>query len=92
MKEFVLTQITGQYYQDLKTTRELKISFDRLHSRTLVQWILKSMPSTAVRYLSLLCNSESDIKDVELLARFKDLHAQLEASMEMKLKFINSFN
>ncbi|KAJ0482312.1 hypothetical protein HanIR_Chr13g0652521 [Helianthus annuus] len=48
------------------------------------------MPSTAVHDLCVVSNIECGNGDVEFMAMLKDIHQEVQQSMELKLSFLNS--
>ncbi|MFS7937502.1 hypothetical protein Hanom_Chr05g00428311 [Helianthus anomalus] len=84
----------GQVYVDRATLQELKRCFDGLHlglfMRGHVSRNLMAMPSTFVRDLCVVSNIECSDRDVEFMARLKDIHQEVQHSVELKLKFLNS--
>ena len=96
MKQTILKEIKEQYFADLATTRDLTKCFDGLRFGNLkwdeLSMIFRSIPLTAVRDFSLLYNSEAGNKEVEVMAKLKDLRSQIQTLMELKLKFLNYFD
>ncbi|KAJ0453230.1 hypothetical protein HanHA300_Chr15g0588021 [Helianthus annuus] len=87
-------QIEEQVYEDRATLQELKRCFDGLQvglfMREQVSRNLMRMPSTSVRELCVVSNIECGDRDVEFMAMLKDIHREVQQSMELKLKFLNS--
>ncbi|KAF5803764.1 hypothetical protein HanRHA438_Chr06g0284371 [Helianthus annuus] len=74
--------------------QELKRCFDGLHlgllTRDQVSRNLMAMPTTSVRDLCVASNIECGDRDLEFMTNLKDIHREVQYSMELKLKFINS--
>ncbi|KAJ0888849.1 hypothetical protein HanRHA438_Chr09g0406581 [Helianthus annuus] len=87
-------QIEEQVYEDRATLQELKRCFDGLQvsmfTREQVSRDLMRMPSTSVRELCVVSNIECGDRDVQFMAMLKDIHREVQQSMELKLKFLNS--
>ncbi|KAJ0654451.1 hypothetical protein HanOQP8_Chr15g0595121 [Helianthus annuus] len=83
-------QIEEQVYEDRATLQELKRCFDGLQvglfMREQVSRNLMRMPSTSVRELCVVSNIECGDRDVEFMAMLKDIHREVQQSMELKLK------
>ncbi|KAJ0707558.1 hypothetical protein HanLR1_Chr09g0319851 [Helianthus annuus] len=94
LKQRFIKQVKDQVYEDRATLEELKRCFDGLHlglfMRDQVSRNLMVMPSTSVRDLCVVSNIECGDRDVEFMAMFKDIHREVQYSMELKLKFLNS--
>ncbi|KAJ0784708.1 hypothetical protein HanLR1_Chr01g0034881 [Helianthus annuus] len=84
-------QIEEQVYEDRVTLQELKRCFDGLQvglfTREQVSRDLMRMPSTSVYELCVVSNIECGDRDVEFMAMLKDIHREVQQSMELKLKF-----
>ncbi|MFS7999698.1 hypothetical protein Hanom_Chr12g01169481 [Helianthus anomalus] len=48
------------------------------------------MPTTSVGDLCVLSNIECGDKDFEFMTKIKDIHREVQCSMELKLKFLDS--
>ncbi|KAF5819134.1 hypothetical protein HanXRQr2_Chr02g0074151 [Helianthus annuus] len=76
------------------TLQELKRCFDGLQvglfTREQVSRDLMRMPSTSVREPCVISNIECGDRDVEFMAMLKDIYREVQQSMELKLKFLNS--
>ena len=94
LKQRFVRQIEEQVYEDRATLQELKRCFDGLQvglfTREQVSRDLMRMPSTSVRELCVVSNIECGDRDVEFMAMLKDIHREVQQSMELKLKFLNS--
>ena len=86
LKQRFVRQIEERVYEDRATLQELKRCFDGLQ----VSRVLMRMPSTSVRELCVVSNIECGDRDVEFMAMLKDIHREVQQSMELKLKFFNS--
>ncbi|KAF5763591.1 hypothetical protein HanXRQr2_Chr15g0682051 [Helianthus annuus] len=86
-------QIEEQVYEDRATLQELKRCFDGLQvgmfTREHVSRDLMRMPSTSVCELCVVSNIECGDRDVRFMAMLKDIHREVQQSMELKLKFLN---
>ena len=93
-KQRFVRQIEEQVYEDRATLQELKRCFDGLQvglfTREQVSRDLMRMPSTSVRELCVVSNIECGDRDVEFMAMLKDIHREVQQSMELKLKFLHS--
>ncbi|KAJ0663792.1 hypothetical protein HanPSC8_Chr13g0567251 [Helianthus annuus] len=94
LKQRFVKHIEEQVYEDRTTLQELKRCFDGLQvglfTREQVSRNLMRMPSTAVRDLCVVSNIECGNRDVEFMAMLKDIHQEVQKSMELKLSFLNS--
>ncbi|KAJ0469126.1 hypothetical protein HanIR_Chr14g0704501 [Helianthus annuus] len=88
-KQRFVRQIEEQVYEDRATLQELKRCFDGLQvglfTREQVSRDLMCMPSTSVRELCVVSNIECGDRDVEFMAMLKDIHREVQQSMELKL-------
>ena len=50
---------------------------------------LMAMPSTSVRDLCVVSNIECGDRDLEFMAMLKDIHREVQYSLELKLKFLS---
>uniref|UniRef100_A0A251V7U4 Uncharacterized protein n=1 Tax=Helianthus annuus TaxID=4232 RepID=A0A251V7U4_HELAN len=75
------------------TLQELKRCFDGLHlglfTRDQVSRNLMVMPSTTVCDLYVVSNIECGDRDLEFMAKLKDIHREVQYLMELKLKFLS---
>ncbi|MFS8002530.1 hypothetical protein Hanom_Chr13g01203151 [Helianthus anomalus] len=73
-------QIVEHVYEDRATLREVKICFYGLHVGLFTR---EHAPRN-------LINIECGDRDLEFMAMLKDIHREVQQSMELKLKFLNS--
>ncbi|MFS7893597.1 hypothetical protein Hanom_Chr15g01409761 [Helianthus anomalus] len=94
IKQRFTKQIEEQVYADRSTLQELKRCFDGLHlgllTRDQVSRNLLAMPMTSVRELCVASNIECGDTDLEFMTKLKDIYREVQYSMELKLKFLNS--
>ncbi|MFS7975536.1 hypothetical protein Hanom_Chr10g00881751 [Helianthus anomalus] len=87
-------KIEEQVYEDKATLQELRRCFNGLHvglfTREQVSRNLMRMPLTSVRDLCVVANTECSDRDVEFMVMLKDMHREVQQSMELKLKLLNS--
>ncbi|MFS7998613.1 hypothetical protein Hanom_Chr12g01155981 [Helianthus anomalus] len=94
LKQRFIKQFEEQVYADRAILQELKRCFHGLHlglfMRDQASRNLMMMPSTSVRDLSVVNNIECGDRDVEFMEMLKDIHREIQHSMELKLKKFNS--
>ncbi|MFS7935021.1 hypothetical protein Hanom_Chr05g00398491 [Helianthus anomalus] len=94
LKQGFIKQIEEQVYADKATLQKLKRCFRGLQlgllTRDQVSKNLKAMPMTSVRDLCVANNIECGDRDLEFMTKLKDIHREIQYSMELKLKFLNS--
>ncbi|MFS8020996.1 hypothetical protein Hanom_Chr16g01422301 [Helianthus anomalus] len=90
--EYRLVRYREKGYEDRATLQELKRCFYGLQvgllTREQVSRNLMRMPSTSVREHCVVSNIECGDRDVEFMVMLKDIHREVQQSMELKLKFI----
>ncbi|KAJ0485719.1 hypothetical protein HanLR1_Chr14g0533861 [Helianthus annuus] len=95
LKQRFIKQVEDQVYEDKATLQELRRCFDGLHfglfTRDQLSRNLMAMPSTSVRDLCVVSNIECGDRDMEFMAMLKGIHREVQYSMELKLKFLNSY-
>ncbi|KAM0016363.1 hypothetical protein Hdeb2414_s0029g00705711 [Helianthus debilis subsp. tardiflorus] len=93
LKYRFIKQVEDQVYEDRATPQELKRCFDGLHlglfTRDQMSRNLIAMPSTVVRDLCVVSIIECGDRDLEFMAMLKDIHREVQYSMELKIKFLN---
>ncbi|MFS8003381.1 hypothetical protein Hanom_Chr13g01213311 [Helianthus anomalus] len=94
LKQRFIKQIEEQVYADRATLQELKRCYDGLQlgllTREQVSKNLMAMPTTFVRDLCVASNIECGDRDLEFMTKLKDIHREVQYSMELKLIFLNS--
>ncbi|KAJ0621399.1 hypothetical protein HanIR_Chr01g0008161 [Helianthus annuus] len=95
LKRRFVKHIEEHVYEDRATLQELKRCFDGLQvslfTREQVSRNLMQMPSTSVRELCVVSNIERGYRDMEFMAMLKDIHREVQQSMELKLTLFNSY-
>ncbi|KAJ0888921.1 hypothetical protein HanRHA438_Chr09g0407351 [Helianthus annuus] len=95
-KQRFIKQIEEQVFADRATLKELKRCFNGLQlglltrdqvSRDLMYW-----PTTSVRDLCIASNIDCGERDMDFMRKINDIHREVQCSMELKLKFLNSCN
>ncbi|KAM0066686.1 hypothetical protein Hdeb2414_s0002g00051951 [Helianthus debilis subsp. tardiflorus] len=93
-KQSFIKQIEEQVFADSSTLQELKRCFNRLQlgllTRDQVSRDLMTMPTTSVRDLCVASNIECGDRDMEFMRKINDTHREVQCSMELKLKFLDS--
>mgnify|MGYP002562405062 CR=1 FL=1 len=93
-KKRFIKQIEEQVLADRSTLQELKRCFNGLEvgllTRDQVSRDLRAMPTTSVRDLCVASNIECGDRDLEFMRKINDIHREVQCSMELKLKFLDS--
>ena len=93
-KQRFIKQIEEQVLADRSTLQELKRCFNGLQlgllTRDQVSRNLRAMPTTSVRDLCIASNIECGDRDLEFMRKINDIHREVQCSMELKLKFLDS--
>ncbi|MFS8034858.1 hypothetical protein Hanom_Chr17g01586111 [Helianthus anomalus] len=94
MASYTIKQIEEQVYADRATLQELKRCFYGLQLDLLlrdhVSTNLMAMSTTSIHDLCVASNIECGDRDLEFMIKLKDIHREVQYSMELKLKFLNS--
>ncbi|MFS7938819.1 hypothetical protein Hanom_Chr05g00444211 [Helianthus anomalus] len=80
LKQRFIKRVEDQVYEDRATLQELKRCFDGLHL---------GLFTRDQRDLCVVSNIECGDRDLEFMAILKDIHREVQYSMELKLKFLN---
>ena len=95
-KQRFIKQIEDQVLADRSTLQELKRCFNGLQlgllTRDQVSRDLRAMPTTSVRDLCVASNIECGERDLEFMRKINEIHREVQCSMELKLKFLDSCN
>ena len=93
-KQRFIKQIEDQVLADRYTLQELKRCFNGLEvgllTRNQVLRDLRAMPTTSVRDLCVASNIECGERDLEFMRKINEIHREVQRSMELKLKFLDS--
>ncbi|MFS8018443.1 hypothetical protein Hanom_Chr15g01392111 [Helianthus anomalus] len=93
LKQRFIKQIEEQVFADRSTLQELKRCFNGLQlgtlSREQVSRDLRAMPTTYVGDLCVLSNIECGDRDFEFMTKIKDIHREVQYSMELELMFLD---